>query len=273
MLSYSTDTILLNLHQQMSSRVLSHRNLGKRFRTVERPSLLCPLEWNSWGHSEESAVVLGWNICIWSEMNVTHLPLVSATQERFAYKKYYKCAPQRCARSKWSCVMSFFVMNVQHMMINSSGILLIKCNQSSCNTSVGEEKLSRLVVSSTREARLCLSSRATCSFHVSFRHFNRDNRQIITSAIARSQVRSHPDNKEHFLLFFLTTSWLQHFTDLLTVRYANRESQLCPRCTQHVFPTQVCYTRAEYFTRQRWASLLWGGETPEIAAVLSEVPR
>lgn len=150
MLSYSPDTIFLNLHQK-SSRVLSHK---KREWSKGR-HCPAPLSDIAGGILKESTVVLGWNICICSEINASHLPLVSATQERFAYKKYYKCAPQRCTCSKWSCVMSFFVMNVQHMMINSSGILLIKCNQSSCNTSGGKEKLSRLIVFRVREARLC----------------------------------------------------------------------------------------------------------------------
>lgn len=85
----------------------------------------------------------------------------SVTPERFAHEKHYKCVPQHCTYSKWSSVMSFFVMNVQYMMINSYGFLFVERNQLFCNKS-GQTSFCLSHSLNRDEADLCLAS------HVNF---------------------------------------------------------------------------------------------------------
>lgn len=58
--------------------------------------------------------------------------------------------------------MTFFVMNVQCMMINSSGLIFVECNQLFCNMSV---QTAFCLSHNREEVGLCLASHVNYSVH------------------------------------------------------------------------------------------------------------
>lgn len=151
----------------------------------------------------------------------------------------------------------FFVMNVQHMMINSSGILLIKSNQSSCNTSgKKKEKLSCLPHRPKEEKSRSLFV-STCKLQLSrvichsitsrqqWTDYNLEWAAQYECQKCRQQVRSQSEltyrQKGPFMLFSSAKMLNTHFfTDVLIARDADidivtHNPQLSRSCTHHVW--------------------------------------